>query len=163
METEQNTENLPESEDSGSTENHSVFSVISVPSVVTNERAITKVHRNMRRQTRRPRLTPEEIESIRIKFKEYIENTPLPIVSEFAYEIDVSKQIFYDHEELRPLTERATLKKVAAYERGMVTGTLEVAACIFALKQHGWKDRQEVENVVIDKKKAKKELEKLFE
>ncbi len=82
----------------------------------------------MRRQTRRPCLTSEEIESIRIKFKEYIENTPLPIVSEFAYEIDVSKQIFYDHEELRPITERATLKKVAAYESGMVTGTLEVAA-----------------------------------
>ncbi len=117
----------------------------------------------MCRQTRRPRLTPEEIEVTRVKFKEYIENTPLPIVSEFAYEIDVSKQIFYDHEELRPLTERATLKKVAAYERGMITGTREVAACIFALKQHGWKDRQEVENVVIDKKKAKKELERLFE
>ncbi len=27
---------------------------------------------------------------------------------------------------IRPLTERATLKKVAAYERGMVTGSPEV-------------------------------------
>ena len=87
----------------------------------------------------------------------------MPIISEFAYEIDVSKQIFYDQEELRQLTERATLKKVAAYERGMVTGTLEVAACIFALKSQREKYRQEVENVVIDKRKAKKELEKLIE
>ncbi len=163
MENEINSDLIPDYDDLAAPENRSIVSVSSVPSVVINERALTKVHRNMRRQTRRPRLTPEEIETIRVKFKEYIENTPLPIVSEFAYEIDVSKQIFYDHEELRPLTERATLKKVAAYERGMVTGTLEVAACIFALKQHGWKDRQEVENVVIDKKKAKKELEKLFE
>ncbi len=124
----------------------------SVPTMIIKGRPLTKVHRNMRRQTRRPRLTLDEIEVIRVKFREYIENTSLPIISEFAYEIDVSKQIFYDHEELRPLTERATLKKVAAYERSMVTDTLEVAACIFALKQHGWKGRQEVEKVVSYKK-----------
>ena len=93
----------------------------------------------------------------------YIEENDIPIVNEFAYRQKISKQILYDYPELRELTELANLKKTAAYERGMISGDLQTAGCIFALKQHGWKDRQEIENVIIDKKKAKKELEKLFE
>ena len=112
---------------------------------------------------KRKRLTPKDIQAIKLKYLEYIQETDIPIVNDFAFRMQMRRETLYQNKVLREITELAVLKKLAALERGMVTGTLPVAGCIFALKQHGWKDRQEVETKVIDKKKARKELERMFE
>ncbi len=141
-----------------------------------NEEAIVNIKRKRRQARmenpdlfprsnvgRKPKLSETELQKITELYREYIETTDIPIVVEFAYRMKMRRQTLYEKPEFRELTERASLKKEAAYERGMVTGTMPTAACIFALKQLGWKDHQEVETVVIDKKKMKKELERLFE
>ncbi len=119
--------------------------------------------KNPKNAGRKPKLTPEELEQVKIDLAEYIENTDIPVINAFTYKHKIRRQTLYENKELAELVEWANMKKQAAYEIGMVTGTLQVAACIFALKQHGWKDRQEVETVVVDRKKVKRELERLFE
>jgi hypothetical protein len=124
---------------------------------------LENVSRSPKKAGRKPKHSPAEIEILKAEFLEYIETNEFPKINEFAYMKRINRQLLYENKELRELTELANLKKTAAYEKGMIDGSLQTAGCIFALKQHGWKDRQEVETVIIDKKKAKRELEKLFE
>lgn len=128
-----------------------------------NTKKKTSLAKAQDKPAKRRRLTQKEIQVIKEKYMDYIMNTDIPIVNDFAFKMQMRRQTLYENKELKELTELSVLKKLAALERGMVTGTLPVAGCIFALKQHGWKDRQEVETVMIDKKKVKRELERLFE
>ncbi len=131
--------------------------------MVSEMRSVRKTKRNPRGAGRKPRFSKAELQDIIAQYRAYIVETDIPVVSEFAYRMKIPRHYLYGNEELREVTDWLVLKKSAALERGMVTGTLPVAGCIFALKQLGWKDHQEVETVVIDKKKIKKELERLFE
>lgn len=131
--------------------------------VKSTVKAVTLLNINNRRKVRRHRLTEDELQALRVAYLAYIEETTIPIINDFAWRMRLNKQVFYDHPILKELTDLANQKKCAYYELGMVTGKLDTAGCIFALKQHGWKDRQEVETVIIDKKKQLKEMERLFE
>lgn len=91
--------------------------------------------------------TPKKIEEINEKLEQYIDETDIPIVAEFAYQNNISRQRLYDlkSNELKKLMERLIAKKEAGLERLMLSGKPNVATgCIFSLKQLGWKDRQEI-------------------
>ena len=77
------------------------------------------------------------------KFLAYINETPVPIVAEFAAQNGLCKQYFYEIEEFIDLVKACTTKKESALERQGLTGLCNVPMAIFSLKQLGWSDRQE--------------------
>jgi hypothetical protein len=76
-------------------------------------------------------------------FEDYIENTEIPIVAEFAARHGLTRQFLYDGEEFSDLIKRCTFKKEAALERQALVGSVNCTMAIFSLKQLGWSDRQE--------------------
>ena len=91
--------------------------------------------------------TPEKIENIIEMLNQYIEETEIPIVAEFAYLNNIPRQRLYDLKDntLKRLMKKLIDKKEAELERLMLSGKQNVATgCIFSLKQLGWKDRQEI-------------------
>ena len=89
---------------------------------------------------------PREYDRERIgaAFEQYITDTPIPIVAEFAASQGVTKQFMYDCEEFSDLVKQCTCKKEGALERGMLSSSVNVTAAIFSLKQLGWSDRQDI-------------------
>ena len=88
---------------------------------------------------------PREIdrEALKIAFERYIEETPIPIVAEFAASQGLSKQYVHQCEELLDLIKICLSKKESALERQSLDGDVNVTMAIFSLKQLGWSDRQE--------------------
>jgi hypothetical protein len=83
-------------------------------------------------------------EEIRKEFLDYIENTEIPIVAEFAVFADVNRQRLYEWEELADALKRCIAKKESALERLALSGKVNTAMAIFSLKQLGWSDRQDM-------------------
>lgn len=100
----------------------------------------------MARTGRPPKHTPEQIAKLVAKFRQYIENTELPIIAEFAYQNEISKQTMYEKDEFATLLKMATAKKEAALEKKTLTGEYNASMAIFSLKQLGWRDKQELEH-----------------
>jgi len=99
-----------------------------------------------RKVGRPPKLNEENKSELIDKFTQYIEETDIPIIAEFAYKNGLWKQYFYDHAEFTDLIKKATSKKEAVLEKGMITNLYNPAATIFSLKQMGWRDKQEFEH-----------------
>jgi UTP-glucose-1-phosphate uridylyltransferase len=80
------------------------------------------------------------------KFADYINDTELPIVAEFAYMNDIDRKYLYDHEEFSALLKKCKSKKETALERGAISGAYVPSVAIFSLKQLGWSDKQEIQH-----------------
>ena len=79
--------------------------------------------------------------------EKYIDETSIPIVSEFAYLNGLNRTSVYEIEELSDAIKKLVSKKEAALERLGLSGAPNVSPmAIFSLKQLGWKDKQEVEH-----------------
>ena len=97
-------------------------------------------------KTGRPRnLSNERIAELQDKFEEYIRETPVPIIAEFAYLNDVLRESLYDYPEFSTLIKKCVAKKEAQLERGALQNSLNTTMAIFSLKQLGWRDKQEHE------------------
>ena len=89
---------------------------------------------------------PQEVKAIQMALENYIDNTDIPIVAEFAYMNNLSRQSLYDYsEEFSSLLEKAISKKEAALERKALNGDVNVSMAIFSLKQLGWSDKRQHE------------------
>lgn len=80
---------------------------------------------------------------------DYTDKTSVPILKEICYQnhwyYDYVMQLQRNNEDLTHSIKRLLDKKEVALERGMISGDLKATACIFSLKQLGWKDKQEIE------------------
>lgn len=80
---------------------------------------------------------------------EYLENAEIPIVTEYANLMGISKNRLYermkDNEELSTAIKRITDRKEIVLEKGALTGKYDRSMAIFSLKQLGWSDKQEIE------------------
>jgi hypothetical protein len=113
--------------------------------------------------------TDEVIDEIVIAMDAYIDQTPIPITAEFAWQNKIPKSTLYNlaekHEGLLDSIKRLTDKKEAQLERLGLTGKVDKTMAIFSLKQLGWRDKNETEHTgtvgvsIIDdiKKPCKKE------
>ncbi len=89
--------------------------------------------------------TPEKRAELLALFFEYIDNTDLPIVCEFAAQNGLYKDWFRDKEEFeRPIKDCLT-KKEAALERMLYSKDYPASGVIFSLKQLGWRDTQSID------------------
>ena len=91
-----------------------------------------------------PKYTKKFRKQLLSEFDQYINKTTIPIIAEFAYQHEIPKQTFYDWPEFSNLLKRCTAKKETNLEKGMLSNQFPTAAAIFALKQLGWSDKQEV-------------------
>jgi hypothetical protein len=79
-----------------------------------------------------------------VKLEQYIEETEVPIVAEFAYKNGLHRQQLYDMAELSDAIKRLVTKKEAALDRKAQMGEMPMAFAIFSLKQLGWRDNQDI-------------------
>ncbi len=100
----------------------------------------------MARPVGRPRkYSAKRVKEICKALEEYIENTEIPIVAEFAYKNDIVREELYKYEEFGTLLKKLIAKKETVLEKGMLSGDLVPSAAIFSLKQVGWSDKQQTE------------------
>lgn len=89
--------------------------------------------------------TPEIVDDLLEKFKAYVEENPVPIISEFASQNWIPRQVLYDREDFSTLLKICQEKKESALERGALLGVLNPTMAIFSLKQMGWSDKQQID------------------
>jgi len=87
----------------------------------------------------------KQIAEIKVKLEEYIDNEDLPILAEFAYKNNITRQIFYDYKEFSTLVKKLFDKKEAQLERLGAFNIINATMAVFSLKQLGWRDKQETE------------------
>jgi len=90
--------------------------------------------------------TPEQVEILKAKLSEYIEETEIPILVEFAYQNNISRDDLYNYEEFYTLRKKAIDKKEAQLERLGLKHKIDKTLAIFSLKQLGWRDKHELEH-----------------
>ena len=78
--------------------------------------------------------------------EQYIEETEIPIIAEFAWKNNVLRESLYDWPEFSTLLKACTTKKEAELERLASQGKINVTMAIFSLKQLGWSDKQELKH-----------------
>lgn len=94
----------------------------------------------------RPRAySDEEISDIMVRLEQYIEETDIPIIAEFAYMNKIPRQTLYDYKEFSTLIKRLMDKKESCLEKMALEGRVNSTMAIFSLKQIGWRDKQEHE------------------
>lgn len=81
--------------------------------------------------------------ALREEFLQYVEETEIPKVAEFAYTRGISRDQVYDWPELTDALKACIAKKEAALETKALAGDVNCAMAIFSLKQIGWTDRTE--------------------
>ncbi|MFC5532260.1 hypothetical protein [Cohnella yongneupensis] len=103
-----------------------------------------------KRRGRPPKHTEKDIADLIAQCEQYIAETNIPSVAEFAYKAGVWKSYLYDRAEFSDVLKRLSAKREAAIERGLFAGAIPPAAGIFALKQGeiGWSDRTEVTSTI---------------
>jgi hypothetical protein len=100
-----------------------------------------------RRPGRPTEYTAAVIADILDRLDRYIAHTAYPIVADFAYKNNIPRQALYEHPEFSDTLKSLSDKKENYLERRMISGIPGVAAgCIFALKNMGWRDKQELEH-----------------
>lgn len=93
----------------------------------------------------RPRkYSSNELERLAYKFNDYIKNTDIPIIAEFAGQAGILKDDIYNYDEFYTLRKMAIDKKEANLERKALTGEVNQTMAIFSLKQLGWSDKHEL-------------------
>jgi|AntDeeMetagen681_2_1112603.scaffolds.fasta_scaffold03827_8 hypothetical protein len=80
------------------------------------------------------------------EMEEYMDSVDIPILAEFAYTHNYSRQSLYKHEKLRDTRKKMMMKKEAQLEKLGLLNVINGTMAIFSLKQLGWKDKQEVEH-----------------
>lgn len=99
----------------------------------------------MARKVGRPRkYNKNEIEEIKIKLSDYIDNSDLPIIAEFAYTNDIVRQSLYDYEEFSTLLKKLIDKKEAQLEKLAAFNVINATMAIFSLKQIGWENEKKI-------------------
>jgi hypothetical protein len=95
----------------------------------------------------RPRnYTDKEVSILVNALEEYIEKTDIPILVEFAYINDISRDDLYNYKEFCALRKKAIDKKEAQLERKGLNNEIDKTLAIFSLKQLGWSDKKELEH-----------------
>jgi hypothetical protein len=74
-------------------------------------------------------------------FEAYIAATEIPIVAEFSWRQDVTRESLYQWPEFRHALAMCLTKKEAQLERKALYNEINVSMAIFSLKQLGWSDR----------------------
>jgi len=109
------------------------------------------------------KFSPEQVKRLKEKFELYIEENSIPIIMEFTYKNNITKDILYDYAEFSDLLKKCVEKKQANLEKATLANKVNTAMAIFSLKQMGWRDRSETEHTLNeDTKSAIKEMEKIF-
>ena len=103
---------------------------------------------------RPPIYTAKKKKEIIDKLEKYIEQTAIPIVAEFAYQNDIRKSTLYDFEEFSHSMKKLIAKKEAQLEKLALAGKVNPTFAIFSLKQVGWSDKMQTENVNVNKTKV---------
>lgn len=87
-----------------------------------------------------------QIEEIKKIMEKYIAESDIPILAEFAYKNDITRQIFYDYPEFSTLVKKLFDKKEAQLEKLALFNVINPAMSIFSLKQRwaGWSDKQNI-------------------
>lgn len=93
---------------------------------------------------RPPKLQEHDLQELVEKFDKYIEETEIPIISEFAYLNNIEKTYLYDRAEFSTLLKKCIAKKESQLEKGSLMGVLNSTQAIFSLKQLGWSDKREL-------------------
>ena len=102
----------------------------------------------MGRTGRPPKYTPEQLRAIAKKFEAYIndEKNVIPIIVEFCYKNNISRDTLYDHAEVfSALLKKCIARKEAQLEKLCLLNKVNASMAIFSLKQLGWKDKHEIE------------------
>ena len=92
------------------------------------------------------RWTPKALSDLNTKLLQYIRDTDIPIIAEFAYLNDVRRQFLYESPALADSIKKCTEKKESQLERMSLKGEVNTTQAIFSLKQLGWTDRQEIKH-----------------
>lgn len=85
----------------------------------------------------------KKLERVEKQIRDYTDRTPIPMVSEFAYEYDLNRTQLYEYPELSDAIKRLKDKKETALQRLALSGKIPPAFAIFSLKQLGWRDKPE--------------------
>lgn len=91
-----------------------------------------------------------DVAAMAAAFLAYIENTNVPIATEFAYSQGLHREQLYQIPELSYALKLCMTKKECQLEKGALTGELTPSMAIFSLKQMGWKDNTRIENTGAD-------------
>jgi hypothetical protein len=105
--------------------------------------------------------TADEVEIIKQLLADYIDETNIPILVEFAYQNDISRDDLYNYDEFCTLRKKAIDKKEAQLERLGLENKIDKTLAVFSLKQLGWRDRKEIEHsgdIVVSFDPAEKDL-----
>lgn len=98
--------------------------------------------------------TPERMEQLLDKFIDYLYGVDeegeyrnsIPSVSDFAFKNNISRQRLYEYEPFKHALEMCALKRERDLEMGGYTNSINTTMAVFALKQLGWTDKQEIEH-----------------
>lgn len=82
--------------------------------------------------------TVEYLKSVEKKIIEYTDKTEIPILAEFAYKNNITREQLYQYPALTYALKRLIAKKEAQLERQGLAQNNTMA--IFSLKQLGWRD-----------------------
>jgi len=94
----------------------------------------------------RPRkYSPETVEQIYHALDDYIENNDIPILAEFAYQNDITREYLYKYEEFSTLVKRLRNKKESQLEKKALRKEVDTGMAVFSLKQLGWSDKKHME------------------
>jgi len=86
-----------------------------------------------------------QIKSIRARLKEYIQKTQVPSIAEFAVQEGVPRGRLYEWDEMADTLDLLRAKRESYLEKQLLDPqTKNSTGAIFALKQLGWSDKQEV-------------------
>ena len=89
----------------------------------------------------RPRkYNTKQVKEIGDKLEQYIDETRIPILAEFAYQNKIPRDVLYKYEEYSTLIKRLIDKKEAQLERLTLERKINTTMAIFSLKQIGWRD-----------------------
>jgi len=90
--------------------------------------------------------TPTAREELLDKLQQYVDETEIPILAEFAYQNHMNRSQLYHYDELSNAIDECREKKEAQLERLALTNKISRSMAAFSLKQLGWKDRIDLEH-----------------
>ena len=95
----------------------------------------------------RPRkYSKNHVQELCEKLEQYIAETRIPILAEFAYKNNVEREVFYKYDEFSTLIKKLISKKEAQLERLSLERKINHSMAIFSLKQLGWRDQPKEED-----------------
>ena len=95
---------------------------------------------------RPPNFTQKQIDELIKKYEIYINTHDIPIIAEFCYQNNITKDDIHNNIEFHTLNKKALAKKESALESKSLKKEVDTTMAIFSLKQIGWRDKQEIEH-----------------